>query len=180
MQMYATGAASSDDKTDYIYSKPLLFICTLHLILVMLTKISAESFDKTLNGQKSALYFLNNNNNTEIAITNYGARIVSLIVQDKNKQPTDVVVGFDTLAGSLNSTETYHGAVVGRYANRIARGRFSLNGNTYELSINNPPNHLHGGSKGFNNQVWKVQEIKNQSLNFPIFQNMVKKIILVI
>jgi len=135
----------------------------------MLTKISTASFDKTLNGQKTALYFLNNNNNAEIAITNYGARIVSLIIPDKNKQPTDVVVGFDSLEGYLNSTETYHGAVVGRYANRIARGRFTLNGNTYQLSINNPPNHLHGGPKGFNNQVWKVEEIKNQSIKLSYF-----------
>ena len=136
---------------------------------MMLTKISAASFDEILNGQKTGLYFLSNQNNVEIAITNYGARIVSFIMPDKNGQPTDVVVGFDSLKGYLNSTETYHGAIVGRYANRIARGKFSLNGNSYQLSINNPPNHLHGGPKGFNNQVWEVREVKNDSITLFYF-----------
>jgi len=135
----------------------------------MLKKPNADSFDETLNGEKTGLYFLSNKNNVEIAITNYGARIVSLIIPDKNGQPTDVVVGFDSLKGYLNSTETYHGAIVGRYANRIARGKFSLNGNTYQLSINNPPNHLHGGPKGFNNQVWQVKEIKNDAVRLIYF-----------
>jgi aldose 1-epimerase len=135
----------------------------------MLTKIRSDAFEQTLNGQKTSLYFLNNKNNVEIAISNYGARIVALIVPDINNQPTDVVVGFDSLNGYLNSTETYHGAIVGRYANRIARGQFSLNGNTYRLSINNPPNHLHGGAEGFNNQVWKVENVKNQSIELSYF-----------
>ena len=146
-----------------------MLISALPLILMMLTKISSHSFNETLNGEKTGLYFLTNNNNVEIAITNYGARIVSLIVLDKNKHSTDVVVGFDSLKGYLNSTETYHGAVVGRYANRIARGRFSLNGNIYQLSINNPPNHLHGGPRGFNNQVWKVEETRNDSIKLSYF-----------
>lgn len=130
----------------------------------MLTKINPDSFNETLNGEKVSLHFLNNKNNVEVAITNYGARIVTLIVPDKNKNPTDVVVGFDSLKGYLNSTETYHGAIVGRYANRIARGKFTLNGKTYQLSINNAPNHLHGGPKGFNNQVWKVEDVKPNSI----------------
>jgi len=135
----------------------------------MLRKLNADSFDETLNGEKTGLYFLSNKNNVEIAITNYGARIVSVIIPDKNGQPTDVVVGFDSLKGYLNSTETYHGAIVGRYANRIAGGKFSLNGNTYQLSINNPPNHLHGGPKGFNNQVWQLKEIKNDAVRLIYF-----------
>jgi aldose 1-epimerase len=130
----------------------------------MLTKINPDSFNKTLNGEKISLHFLNNKNNIEVAITNYGARIVTLIVPDKNNQSTDVVVGFDSLQGYLNSTETYHGAIVGRYANRIARGQFSLKGKTYQLAINNPPNHLHGGPKGFNNQVWKIEEARENSI----------------
>jgi aldose 1-epimerase len=130
----------------------------------MLTKINPDSFNETLNGEKVSLHFLNNKNNIEVAITNYGARIVALIVPDKNNQPTDVVVGFDSMQGYLNSTETYHGAIVGRYANRIARGKFSLNGKAYQLAINNPPNHLHGGPKGFNNQVWKVEEVRQNSI----------------
>lgn len=135
----------------------------------MVTKITPESFNETLNGEKVNLFFLKNQNNIEVAITSYGARIVTLIVPDKNRQPTDVVVGFDSLQGYLDSTETYHGAIVGRYANRIAKGKFSLNGKSYQLSINNPPNHLHGGPEGFNNQVWKVEEVKNNSIKLSYF-----------
>jgi aldose 1-epimerase len=130
----------------------------------MLKKINPDAFNGKVNGEEVNLHFLNNKNNIEIAITNYGARIVALVVPDKNQQPTDVVVGFDRLQGYLDSTETYHGAIVGRYANRIARGKFSLNGKSYQLSINNPPNHLHGGPKGFNNQVWKVEDTKSNSI----------------
>lgn len=130
----------------------------------MLKQLEAELFKDRVNGSETSLHFLTNNNKTVIAITNYGARIVALIVPDKNEEPTDVVVGFDSLKGYLNATETYHGAVVGRYANRIAGGKFVLNGKEYRLSVNNPPNHLHGGSKGFNNQVWKVEETSGRHI----------------
>lgn len=130
----------------------------------MLTKINPGSFNETLNGEKVSIHFLNNKNNIEVAVTNYGARIVALIVPDKNQNPTDVVVGFDSLDGYLNSTEKYHGAIVGRYANRIAKGRFSLNGNIYQLAVNLPPNHLHGGVNGFNNKVWKIEEANENSI----------------
>jgi aldose 1-epimerase len=73
------------------------------------------------------------------------------------------------LQGYLDSTETYHGAIVGRYANRIARGKFSLNGKSYQLSINNSPNHLHGGPKGFNNQFWKVEDTKSNNIKLSYF-----------
>jgi aldose 1-epimerase len=135
----------------------------------MLTKINPASFDETVNGKKTSLLLLKNKNNIEVAITNYGARIVTLIVPDKNGNSTDVVVGFDSLQGYLNSTETYHGAIVGRYANRIAEGKFSLNGKDYQLAVNNPPNHLHGGPKGFNNQVWKVEGAKDNSIRLSYF-----------
>lgn len=135
----------------------------------MLQKINSGSFNEILNGEKLSLHFLKNKNNVEVAITNYGARIVALIVPDKNTQPTDVVVGFDSLQGYFNSTETYYGAIVGRYANRIAKGKFSLNGKTYQLAINNSPNHLHGGPKGFNNQVWKVEAAINNSIQLSYF-----------
>lgn len=134
----------------------------------MLQKLNPELFNETVNGQKAGLYFLKNKR-IETAITNYGARIVALIVPDKNQEPTDVVVGFDSLKGYFQATETYHGAIVGRYANRIARGRFQLNGRTYQLSINNPPNHLHGGPNGFNNQVWKVEKATGNRIQLSYF-----------
>src|SRR6187551_1175743 len=107
-------------------------------------KLEKELFDHYIDGKKTSLHFLENKN-MQVAITNYGARIVAIILNDTNNKPIDVVVGFDSINGYLRSTETYHGTIVGRYANRIARGRFSLDGKVYRLSINNPPNHLHGG-----------------------------------
>ena len=135
----------------------------------MLKQIDAGSFDEMLDGKKVSVHILKNKNNMEVAITNYGARIVTLIVPNKNSNPTDVVLGFESLEGYLNSGETYHGAIVGRYANRIARGQFSQNGKTYQLSINNPPNHLHGGPTGFNTQVWTIDEVKNNSIKLSYF-----------
>jgi aldose 1-epimerase len=127
-------------------------------------KLNPGLFNDTVNGEKVSLHFLKNANEVEIAITNYGARIVALTMPDKNENPTDVVVGFDSLQGYLNATETYHGAVVGRYANRIAKGRLSLNGREYQLAVNNPPNHLHGGPKGFNNQVWRIEKTADKQI----------------
>lgn len=118
--------------------------------------LNKEAFDQTIDGKPAGLYVLDNKN-IQAAITNFGARIVSIIVKDKQGQPVDVVTGFDNLSQYLTASEPFHGAIVGRYANRIARGRFSLDGVTYHLPINNPPNHLHGGPNGFHNQVWTVE-----------------------
>lgn len=135
----------------------------------MLTKINPQLFRENIDGKETTLQFLKNKKNIEIAITNYGARIVALVVPDKANQPTDIVVGFDSLDGYLSSTETYHGAIVGRYANRIAKGKFSLNGKEYQLAVNLPPNHLHGGPKGFNNQVWNVEDATETTLKLSHF-----------
>jgi len=115
-----------------------------------------KRFEGELNGKSTGLYILKNTNGVEAAITNYGARIVALAVPGRDGKPVDVVTGFDSLDGYLNAKEKYHGAIVGRYANRIARGRFTLNGKSYQLDINNPPNHLHGGFDGLHQQVWTV------------------------
>lgn len=143
-------------------------ISLLPVILLMLQKLNPALFKDTLDGRETSLHFLRNSQ-AEIAITNYGARIVALIIPDKNQDPTDVVVGFDSLNGYLNSTETYHGAIVGRYANRIAKGRFVLNGKEYQLAINNPPNHLHGGPHGFNKQVWTIEEATDHKIHLSYF-----------
>lgn len=121
------------------------------------------AFRKHINGKETGLFILKQGAIT-VAITSYGARIVSLLVPDTQGRIVDVVTGFDSLDGYLQSTEPYHGTIVGRFANRIARGRFSLNGKQYQLAINNPPNHLHGGPKGFHNQVWDVLESGPSSL----------------
>ncbi|MFL5809197.1 MAG: aldose epimerase family protein [Flavisolibacter sp.] len=131
-------------------------------------KLEKELFDHSIEGKQTSLHFLQNKN-MQVAITNYGARIVAIILQDKNKKPIDVVVGFDSINGYLRSTETYHGTIVGRYANRIAGGKFLLDGKEYRLSVNNPPNHLHGGPKGFHNQVWDIKKISANGVQLSYF-----------
>jgi len=110
------------------------------------------------------LYILRNPNGLEAAITNYGAKVVSLHVPDKNGNPTDVVLGHDSIDAYLKSAEPYFGAVCGRTANRIAKGQFFLEDKLYRLAINNGPNNLHGGIKGFNAVVWDVEQPDGQTL----------------
>jgi aldose 1-epimerase len=114
----------------------------------------AEEFGKTASGQTVYIYKLTNSKGMEARITNYGARLVSLKVPDKNNQFADVVLGFDSLDGYLRENP-YFGAVVGRYGNRIAKGQFTLDGVKYTLARNNGENSLHGGIQGFDKRVWE-------------------------
>ena len=111
----------------------------------------------TVDGKEVFLYTLRNAHGMEARITNYGGILVSLIVPDKNGKPGDIVLGFDSLAGYLRTTP-YFGAIVGRYANRIGKARFSLNGKEYTLAANDGTNTLHGGLKAFDKVVWTVDE----------------------
>jgi len=121
-----------------------------------------EDFKAAINGKDTDLFVLKNEK-LEVCITNYGARIVSLKVL-KDNHWIDVVMGFDSIKDYLSKDEIYHGTIVGRYANRIARGQFSIDGKTYALNINNKPNHLHGGPDGFHNQVWEVVNASEKEL----------------
>src|SRR3982750_4442551 len=112
-------------------------------------------FRTTPGSKETDLHFLKGSDGIEVAITNYGARIAALFVNDSKGEQVDVVTGFGSIREYLDSSEPYHGAIVGRYANRIANGRFTLHGKTYQLPQNTPPNHLHGGPNGFHCQVWK-------------------------
>ena len=103
------------------------------------------------------LYTLTNAHGMEVTITNYGGAVTAIKVPDRKGDLGDVVLGYDTLAEYVKNPR-YFGAIVGRHANRIARGEFSLNGKTYRLARNNGPNHLHGGIKGFDKVVWDSQE----------------------
>jgi aldose 1-epimerase len=108
------------------------------------------------DGDKSVyLYTLTNKNGMEVKITNYGGIITSVTVPDKNNIMENVVLGFDSLK-SYQGEHPYFGSLVGRYGNRIARGKFVLNDTTYNLAVNNGVNHLHGGLKGFDKQVFQV------------------------
>ncbi len=113
-----------------------------------------KGFQDTIDGKPTDLYVLKNKNNVQAAFTNFGGRLVGLWVPDKNGKMTDVVVGLNTVKEFLNSSEPYFGATIGRYGNRIAKGKFTLDGKQYTLAINNAPNTLHGGDKGFQDVVW--------------------------
>ena len=120
--------------------------------------IRKQSFGKTSSGEPIDLYLLSNKKGMEVSLTNFGATIVSLRVPDAAGKSADVVLGFDTLEG-YETGKAYFGATVGRYANRIAGGKFLLNGKTYNLPKNNGENTLHGGTIGFDKRVWKAREI---------------------
>ncbi len=128
-----------------------------------------EDFRKTLSGKEIALFTLINNNGLRTDITSYGGRIVSLIIPDKNGIFDDVVAGYLSIDKYLQSNEIYFGALIGRYANRIADGRFSINGKQYQLAKNNGPNHLHGGPGGLHNVVWQAEQIDKQSLKLTYY-----------
>ncbi|MEJ2880607.1 aldose epimerase family protein [Pedobacter sp. GR22-6] len=117
-------------------------------------KLDSTKFQKEIDGKKTNLYVLKNKNNIQAYFTNYGGRLVSLLVPDSTGKLVDVVVGFDSVEGFKNSTEPYFGATIGRYGNRIAKGKFSLDGKEYTLALNNGQNTLHGGKKGFQDVVW--------------------------
>ena len=117
-----------------------------------------KDFQQTINGKPVDLYFLKNNNNVQIAITNYGGRIVGLWLPDAKGKITDVVAGFKSLDDYIYSKEPYYGALIGRYGNRIRRAKFILDNVTYTLTPNIGTNQLHGGKKGFHNQVWDAKQ----------------------
>jgi aldose 1-epimerase len=121
------------------------------------TLADKKDFAQTIDEKQVSLYVLKNKG-IEAAITNYGGRVVNLLVPDKNGNPIDVIVGPGTLQQFIDSKEPYFGATIGRYGNRIAKGKFSLNGNEYTLAINNVPNSLHGGKKGFQYVVWNAEQ----------------------
>ena len=126
--------------------------------------VNAEDFESTVQGKQTDLFTLQNEKGMQVAITNYGGRIVSWLAPDKNGNFDDIVLGFDSIDGYLNANEIYFGALIGRYGNRIDDGEFSLNGQNFELATNNGPNHLHGGPGGFHNVVWDASQLDNQHL----------------
>ena len=116
----------------------------------------------SVEGQKVDLYTLTNGRGAEAQIITYGGAIVSLKVPDRRGQMGDVVLGYDDVQGYLSQT-SYIGALIGRYGNRIAKGRFTLNGREYTLATNNGENHLHGGVKGFDKVVWTARPLNTRA-----------------
>ncbi|HVI72152.1 MAG TPA: hypothetical protein VM656_11775, partial [Pyrinomonadaceae bacterium] len=109
-----------------------------------------------------SVYSLRNSHGVEAQIINYGGIVVSLKVPDRNGKFADVVLGLPTIQGYIAKNDPYLGAIIGRYGNRIAKGRFTLNGVEYKLAVNNGENHLHGGIKGFDKVVWTGRQIRTK------------------
>ena len=133
--------------------------------------LDPQNFVAEVGGKQTALYTLTNANGLEVCITNYGGRIVSLVVPDRNGNPTDVVLGFDNVAqyADTENTPSDYGSSVGRYANRIAGGKFTLNGEEYQLTQNDGPNCLHGGgATGWMNQVYSAEQLGDSCLKLTI------------
>jgi hypothetical protein len=118
-------------------------------------QIKPEAFHWTIDGSQVDLYTLKNSNGLEATITNYGGIVVSLTVPDKNAKPGDVVLGYDMLNDHIGNTP-YFGALIGRYGNRIAKGRFAVDGVEYQPAQNNAVNALHGGRKGFDRRTTRT------------------------
>ncbi len=129
----------------------------------MSKKLKPENFNTSIRQKKVSLYTIFNEQ-IKVSITNYGAKIVGIWVPDKYGNLDDINIGYQSIHDYLKSNELYYGAIVGRYANRIAKGRFTLNGQEYKLPQNNGHNHLHGGPNGFSQQVWEVTEHKSDLL----------------
>ena len=140
----------------------LFFQCSSNKNFMNQLKIEKKEFGTTEDNVTVYQFVLSNKNGMEISVINYGGIITSLKAKDRNGKYQDIVLGFNSLP-PYEDENPYFGALIGRYGNRIANGNFKLDGQSYKLDINNPPNHLHGGLKGFHKVVWKPKEILNDS-----------------
>lgn len=145
-----------------------IVLLTLSVILSSCTNtknsmelLSTKDFDTTLVNQKVSLYTLKNENGMTAQFTNYGARLVSLWVPDKDGNFKDVVWGYESIEDYLDATDFFAGPIVGRFGNRIGKGQFSIDGKPYQLTLNNNGNQLHGGANGFFTKVWTANQFKN-------------------
>jgi len=127
-------------------------------------QLDTSAYSAKVQGKETKLFQLTNKNGAKLYVTNYGARIVSLVVPSRDHILTDVVLGYDSLKSFQKKGEPFFGAVIGRYGNRIAKGKFSLVGNTYQLQLNNGVNTLHGGTDGFYAKVWDAKQLDGQHL----------------
>lgn len=123
-------------------------------------------FEYKIDGKKTHLFTLKNRTGMQVAFTDYGARIVSILVPDKAGNLRDVVLGFNSIHEYIRADEQYHGATIGRFANRIAQGHFHLDGEKYTLQQNNGRNSLHGGPKGFHSKVWDRRTSFKKKIDF--------------
>jgi len=125
-----------------------------------------RSFSKTIHGKHADIFVLKNKNDWQAGISNYGARWISMDIPRSKGKPLNVIAGFDNAGAYTKSSAAYYGATIGRYANRIAKGKFSLHDKEYILDTNNGNNHLHGGHKGFHNVMWNIAAYSGNSILF--------------
>ena len=130
-------------------------------------KITSKTFGNLPNGAQAELFTLSNDQDVEIKITNYGAIITAIETPDKAGNKTNIVCGFDKLEDYLSDeylgSYPYFGAIIGRNGNRIAKGKYAIDGVQYSGAINNGPNHLHGGLEGFDKKLWQAETLKNEN-----------------
>ncbi|SER00438.1 aldose epimerase family protein [Pedobacter rhizosphaerae] len=128
------------------------------------TQSDSSKYNTTIDGKEVRLYTLKNKSGASVSISNYGGRVVSLLVPDKNDKLTDVVLGYDSIGAYRKKGEPFFGALIGRYGNRIGKGKFTLEGKEYNLQLNDGVNTLHGGTDGFFSKVWEAKQVDSQKL----------------
>lgn len=131
-----------------------------------LSKLDRKNFQKQVEGKNTDLYILRNKNGMEVAVTNFGCALLSIMVPDKNGKYANVLLGHDSIDHVINSPEPFLSTVIGRYGNRIAKGKFTLDEEVYSLAINNGPNALHGGPTGFHRRVWDANQLNESTIEF--------------
>ncbi|RZJ70986.1 MAG: galactose mutarotase [Flavobacterium sp.] len=121
-------------------------------------KTDSLQYDTVINGKQVKLYTLTNSNGVTVTITNFGGRVISLLVPDKNDKLVDISLGYDSISSYRKTGEPFFGALIGRYGNRIGKGKFTLEGKAYQLQLNDGTNTLHGGTDGFFGKVWDAKQ----------------------
>ena len=126
--------------------------------------LKRKDYQTTINGKNTDKYILRNKQGNEVAVTNYGGAVLAIMVPDRNGNYANVIEGHDSIEHVVNSPEPYLSTLIGRYGNRICKGKFQLHGKEYSLALNNGANSLHGGNKGFNTKVWDALQMNDQSV----------------
>ena len=129
-----------------------------------LSGLDPTAFVSEVDGKPTALYVLKNNKGAEACVTNWGGRLVSVMVPDREGKMTDVVLGYDNIQQYVQFPDNNYGGLIGRYGNRIANGKFSLDGKEFQLPQNNNGHCLHGGPKGYHAVVWDAKQLNDQSV----------------
>jgi aldose 1-epimerase len=129
-----------------------------------LSGLQRENFQKEVQGKKTDLFFLRNKKGFEVAITNYGGAMVAIMVPDREGKVANVIMGHDNIEDVINKPEPFLSTLIGRYGNRISKGKFVLDGKEYTLALNDGANALHGGPTGFHARVWDAKQIDDQTV----------------